>query len=107
MVVGDTRAWIWTSRLLTASFTSRCSFSAPPPPPLYFLSLVAWVDVDPISFVRLFREPEKLSTLVCPNLYGDIVSYVFPSSFSGSRADSVPTYFVFPSFPPATEQPPS
>lgn len=25
---------------------------------------------------RLFREPEKLSTLVCPNLYGDIVSYV-------------------------------
>ncbi len=24
--------------------------------------------------IRLFREPEKLSTLVCPNLYGDIVS---------------------------------
>lgn len=31
---------------------------------------------DPGSSYRLFREPEKLSTLVCPNLYGDIVSCV-------------------------------
>ncbi|GAA5945815.1 hypothetical protein JCM3775_006786 [Rhodotorula graminis] len=29
--------------------------------------------VDSLVY-RLFREPEKLSTLVCPNLYGDIVS---------------------------------
>jgi len=29
--------------------------------------------VDSLVY-KLFREPEKLSTLVCPNLYGDIVS---------------------------------
>jgi homoisocitrate dehydrogenase len=29
--------------------------------------------VDSLVY-RLFREPEMLSTLVCPNLYGDIVS---------------------------------
>lgn len=29
--------------------------------------------VDSLVY-RLFREPEKLSVLCCPNLYGDIVS---------------------------------
>lgn len=31
--------------------------------------------VDSLVY-RLFREPEKLSVLCCPNLYGDIVSWV-------------------------------
>lgn len=36
--------------------------------------------VELLTHCSLFREPEKLSTLVCPNLYGDIVSCVASSS---------------------------
>lgn len=54
------------------SLVYRCVAPLPllflPLPPLH-LDLTA-----PLCARSLFREPEKLSTLVCPNLYGDIVS---------------------------------
>lgn len=61
----NTRTFRSTSKSLILSFTG---------PSRLVCGLSRSVSSDELVWDRLFREPEKLSTLVCPNLYGDIVS---------------------------------